>query len=69
MKLLDKAFGKIFYSGAMVLAGVTELARMLLMGYFQAMALAGKTDEEMLAMFHETKKVFETMSAEKLPDV
>jgi hypothetical protein len=69
MKLLEKAFGKFFYSGAMVIAGVTELARMLLMGYFQAMALSGKTEEEMLIMFHETKKVFDTMSAEKLPDV
>lgn len=46
-----------------------ELAKLLLSGYFQAVKLANKTDEEIDQIYQDEKAKFEQNKPSNLPDV
>lgn len=52
-----------------IIAGIIELAKMGLSIYFQSMRMAGKTQEEIEAMYEAEKAEFYTNNPDNLPDV
>ncbi len=56
-------------STTLIIAGVVELGKVLLQGWFQAMRMAGKDDSEIAAMYQAEKLEFEKNAPDTLPDV
>jgi len=49
--------------------GVIELGKLGLQAYFQAMRMAGKSDEEINRLYQEEKAYFDAHPPDTLPDV
>lgn len=56
-------------SSEVIIAGIIELAKMGLSIYFQSMRMAGKSEEEIQAMYEVEKAEFYANKPEDLPDV
>ena len=54
---------------ASVVVGILELAKLGLQTWFQSMRMAGKSEEEVDAMYYNEKAEFEALHPDKLPDV
>lgn len=52
-----------------IILGLTEVAKLALSAYFQAMALAGKTEEEARQEFLNEQEIFEKNRPELLKDI
>ena len=55
-------------SEELIAAGLIELAKLGLQQYFQAAALAGKTDEQIAALYETEKAKFLARDPANLPD-
>jgi hypothetical protein len=53
----------------MIVTGFVELAKLALQTYFQYMRVAGKSDEEIEALYTAEKSAFLARSPANLPDV
>lgn len=52
-----------------VITGLIELAKLGLQGWFQALRMAGKTDEEIDVLYNKEKQEFLSHHPDTLPDV